>query len=89
MQLDRSIRVVEAGRKQLVPDLDLDVELLAHLPLQAPAVVFTILHLAAGELPVSGQMRAREPLGDQYLVRPLDNRGNHHHPSWRFRVDCH
>jgi len=74
---------------QLVPDLDLDVELLAYLPLQAPAVVLTVLHLAAGELPVSGQMRAREPFRDEDPVRPLDDRGDNNHPSWLLRAGRH
>ena len=67
---------------QLAPDLDLDGQLFAHLPFQAPAVLLAVLHLAAGDLPVSGQMRARAPLGDEDLVRPLDNRGDHPRPSW-------
>ncbi len=67
---------------QLAPDLDLDVELLAHLSFQTPAVVLAVLHLAAGKLPVSGQMRARHPLGDKDPIRSLDNRGDHHYPAW-------
>ena len=74
---------------KLVSDLDLDVEFLPHLPFQALEVVLAILQLAAGELPVSPKVRAREPLRNESLVRPLDNRGDYYYPSWLLPNDRH
>ena len=62
---------------QLGPHLHRNVELLAHLPFQTPTVILAAFRLATGKLPVSGQMRAREPFSDKDPVRALDNRGDH------------
>jgi len=77
VQLDPSIGVIVRDRQDLSSDFGTDVQLFINLADQAGRQCFTRLTLAAGKFPMSGQVHALLPPGDEKAAVDLDDGGCH------------
>ena len=73
VQADCAIGICMFGRENLPADFGRNVEFLAQFPCEAGLVRFVGLALAAGELPMAGQMRVLEAAGHQISAVAFDD----------------